>query len=75
MREQGTVVRSEDGLWGFIQSDSRRKIYWHLSEVKDSMVLREFDRVSFEIADNPKGNACRFKAISIEPLTPTTAVL
>ena len=70
MKEQGTVVRSENGLWGFLQSDSRRKVYWHLSEVKDAAVLNEFDRVMFEIIENPQGNSCRFKAINIEPLTP-----
>lgn len=71
MKEQGTVVRSEgNGLWGFIQTDSRRKVYWHLSDVKDGIVLAEFDRVSCEIVENPRGNSCRYKAVNIEPLSP-----
>jgi cold shock CspA family protein len=67
MRQQGTVVRAHE-TFGFIQSDQGQKLYWHLSDVKDSAVLHEFDRVSFDCIPNPKGNSCRLKAVGIIPI-------
>jgi cold shock CspA family protein len=68
MRQQGTVVKSSDGNYGFIQSDARQKLFWHLSDVKDGAVLHEFDRVSFDVIENKAGNSCRWRAMGIIPI-------
>jgi cold shock CspA family protein len=69
MRELGTVAISKGGTWGFIQADSpARKVYWHLSAVKDGAVLHDLDRVEFEVVENKGGNSCHWKAVRIVPV-------
>jgi cold shock CspA family protein len=69
MREQGTIAISKNGTWGFIQADSpARKVYWHLSAVRDGIVLHELDRVEFTAVPNQGGNSCKWKAADIRPI-------
>lgn len=66
----GTVVRSERGQWGFVQSDEQQSIFWHVSDVKNSCILRELDRVSFDIVPNPAGRSSNLRAVKVELLIP-----
>jgi len=41
--------------YGFIEQDNGEDLFVHASEVKEKGILREGDRVSYEIENSPKG--------------------
>jgi len=55
---EGTIVRLTDRGFGFIsQEKSEKDIFFHSNELKNVRFddLREGDKVTFEIANGPKG--------------------
>lgn len=57
---QGTIKKVTDKHFGFITPDGESKdLFFHANELVDANFddLREGDKVSFEIADTPKGQA------------------
>lgn len=58
MPETGTIARLTDRGFGFIARENGEKdIFFHANELQNAQFndLREGDRVTFEIADGPKG--------------------
>ncbi len=56
--EQGTIVRLTDRGFGFISREGQEKdLFFHSNELKNVQYndLREGDKVTFEVADGPKG--------------------
>ncbi len=56
--EQGTIVRLTDRGLGFICREGQEKdLFFHSNELKNVQYndLREGDKVTFEVADGPKG--------------------
>ena len=56
--QQGTIARLTDKGYGFIKVDGREKdIFFHSKELLNVQYdeLREGDKLSFEIAEGPKG--------------------
>ena len=55
---QGTIARLTDRGFGFIAREGQEKdLFFHSNELKGVQFneLREGDKVTFEIADSPKG--------------------
>lgn len=65
--EEGIVARVTDKGFGFIKRDGQEKdLFFHSNELLNIAFndLREGDRVSFEVADSPKGpNAVKVSKI------------
>ncbi|MDP2629078.1 MAG: cold shock domain-containing protein [Candidatus Harrisonbacteria bacterium] len=56
--ENGTIARVTDRGFGFISRDGEEKdVFFHANELQnaDFNDLREGDKVTFEIAEGPKG--------------------
>ena len=56
--ETGTIVRLTDRGFGFISREGEDKdLFFHSNELKDVRFddLREGDKVTFEVAEGPKG--------------------
>ena len=56
--EQGTIARLTDRGFGFIAREGEEKdIFFHSNELQDVQFneLREGDKVTFEVAEGPKG--------------------
>ncbi|HHE76761.1 MAG TPA: cold shock domain-containing protein [Candidatus Parcubacteria bacterium] len=56
--EEGTIARLTDRGFGFIKrGDEKKDVFFHSSELKNVQYndLREGDKVTFEIAEGPKG--------------------
>ena len=56
--QEGTIARLTDRGFGFIARDGEEKdLFFHANEVQeiDYNDLREGDKVTFEVADGPKG--------------------
>ncbi len=56
--EQGKIVRLTDRGFGFIAREGQEKdLFFHSNELKNVQYndLREGDKVTFEVADGPKG--------------------
>lgn len=55
---EGTIARLTDRGFGFISREGESKdLFFHSNELKDVQFndLREGDKVTFEVADSPKG--------------------
>ena len=54
---EGTITRLTDKGFGFIQMESGKDIFFHMSNVEGTRYddLREGQRVSFEKGNGPKG--------------------
>ncbi len=55
---QGTIAKKTDKGFGFIKREGQEKdLFFHSNELKDVSFddLREGDKVTFEVADSPKG--------------------
>ncbi len=58
MQEEGTIVRVTDKGFGFIRRDGQEKdLFFHSNELQNVSFdeLREGDKVTFEVAEGPKG--------------------
>lgn len=56
--QQGTIARLTDRGFGFIKVDGQEKdIFFHSKELVNAQFdeLREGDKVTFDIAESPKG--------------------
>ncbi len=56
--QEGTIARLTDRGFGFIKREGEEKdLFFHSNELKnvDYKDLREGDKVTFEIAESPKG--------------------
>lgn len=56
--QQGTIARLTDRGFGFIKADGQEKdLFFHAKELVNVQFeeLREGDKVTFEIAESPKG--------------------
>lgn len=55
--QEGTIVRLTDRGFGFISREGEKDLFFHANEIKNAQYndLREGDKVTFEIADGPKG--------------------
>ena len=56
--QQGTIARLTERGFGFIKREGEEKdLFFHSNELKDVEFkdLREGDKVTFEVADSPKG--------------------
>ncbi len=56
--QEGTIVRLTDRGFGFIKREGQEKdLFFHSKELVNVQYdeLREGDRVTFEVADSPKG--------------------
>jgi CspA family cold shock protein len=56
--QEGTIKRLTDRGFGFITYEGAEKdLFFHSNELKNAQFneLREGDKVTFEIADSPKG--------------------
>lgn len=56
--QEGTIARLTDRGFGFITpSDGGKDIFFHSNELKEVQYseLREGDKVTFEVAEGPKG--------------------
>lgn len=56
--QEGTIARLTDKGFGFIKVDGREKdLFFHSNELTNVKFdeLREGDKVSFEVAESPKG--------------------
>lgn len=56
--QEGTIARLTDRGFGFIkQEDAEKDLFFHSNELKNVQFndLREGDKVTFEIAEGPKG--------------------
>lgn len=66
--EQGTIARLTDKGFGFIKREGQEKdLFFHSNELEGVTFdeLREGDRVTFEVADSPKGpNAVKVSKIA-----------
>lgn len=55
---EGTIARLTDRGFGFIKREGQEKdLFFHSNELKNAEFnnLREGDKVTFEVADSPKG--------------------
>ncbi len=66
--QEGTIARLTDRGFGFIKSASQEKdLFFHSKEVVGTTFdeLREGDKVSFEVAESPKGlNAIKVSKVA-----------
>ncbi len=66
--QEGTIARLTDKGFGFIKRDGQeRDLFFHSNELVGVSFddLREGDKVSFEVADSPKGpNAVKVSRVS-----------
>ncbi len=66
--QEGTIARLTDKGFGFIKREgAERDLFFHSNELVGVSFdeLREGDKVSFEVADSPKGpNAVKVSRIS-----------
>ena len=66
--QEGIIARLTDKGFGFIKRDGQeRDLFFHSNELVNITFdeLREGDRVSFEVADSPKGpNAVKVSKMS-----------
>lgn len=66
--QEGTIARITDRGFGFISREGEEKdLFFHSNEVTGSTFdeLREGDKVSFEVADGPKGpNATKVSKVA-----------
>lgn len=66
--QQGTIARLTDKGFGFIKIEGQEKdLFFHSNELQGVSFdeLREGDKVSFEVADSPKGpNAVKVSRVS-----------
>ncbi len=66
--QEGIIARLTDKGFGFIKRDGQeRDLFFHSNELVNTTFdeLREGDRVSFEVADSPKGpNAVKVSKVS-----------
>jgi len=66
--QEGIIARLTDKGFGFIKRDGQeRDLFFHSNELVNITFdeLREGDRVSFEVADSPKGpNAVKVSKVS-----------
>ena len=56
--QEGTIARLTDRGYGFISRERQEKdLFFHSKELKDVEfnALREGDKVTFEVAEGPKG--------------------
>ena len=56
--EEGTIARLTDRGFGFISREGQEKdLFFHSNELKNAQFneLREGDKVTFEVAEGPKG--------------------
>jgi len=56
--QEGTIARLMDKGYGFIKREGEEKdLFFHMNEVQNASFddLQEGDKVTFEIADGPKG--------------------
>ncbi len=56
--QEGTIARLTDRGFGFIKCEGREKdLFFHSNELKNVEFkdLREGDKVTFEVAEGPKG--------------------
>jgi len=56
--QEGTIARLMEKGFGFIKVDGQEKdLFFHMNELVNARFddLREGDKVSFEVADSPKG--------------------
>lgn len=56
--QEGTIARLTDRGFGFIKQEGAEKdLFFHSNELKNVQFneLREGDKVTFEVADSPKG--------------------
>ncbi len=56
--QEGTIARLTDRGFGFISREGQEKdLFFHSKELKDVEfnALREGDKVTFEVAEGPKG--------------------
>ncbi len=56
--QEGTIARLTDRGFGFIKREGEEKdVFFHSSELKNAQFddLREGDKVTFEMAEGPKG--------------------
>ena len=56
--QEGTIVRLTDRGFGFIKRENEEKdLFFHSNELKNVQFndLREGDKVTFEVAEGPKG--------------------
>jgi CspA family cold shock protein len=64
---EGTIARLTDRGYGFISQDGEEKdLFFHSNELVDVNFddLKEGDKVTFEVADSPKGpNAAQVKRV------------
>ena len=65
--QEGTIARLTDRGFGFIAREGEEKdLFFHSSELKNVQFndLREGDKVTFEVAEGPKGlNATNVKRV------------
>lgn len=66
--EEGTIARLTDKGFGFIKREGQEKdLFFHSNELVGTTYddLREGDRVTFEVADSPKGpNAVKVSKVA-----------
>lgn len=66
--QEGTIARITDRGFGFIKREGQeRDLFFHSKDLVNVTFdeLREGDRVSFEVADSPKGpNAVKVNKVS-----------
>ena len=66
--DQGTIARLTDKGFGFIKREGAEKdLFFHSNELVNVRFdeLREGDKVSFEVADSPKGpNAVKVSRVA-----------
>ena len=58
MQEEGTIVGLTDKGFGFIRREGQDKdLFFHMNELKNVQFdeLRQGDKVTFEVAEGPKG--------------------
>lgn len=55
--QQGTIVRITDRGFGFIATEGQKDIFFHSNELENVQFseLREGDKVTYEVAQGPKG--------------------
>ena len=56
--QEGTIIRLNNGLFGFIKRVNEEKdLFFHSNELQNVKFeeLHEGDKMTFEVADSPKG--------------------
>jgi len=64
--ETGAIVRLTDRGFGFISREGQKDIFFHANEIQNAQYadLKEGDKVTFEVAEGPKGlNAVKINKI------------